>query len=95
VSAPESRGWYLRIMKKASLYIDPEVGRASERPAVAEGITKAESVRRVLAADSGRYRPQARGVFEGPRNFGAGAKRYLSETRFGERWSQRSTTPVP
>jgi hypothetical protein len=72
-------------MKKISLYTDPEVGGASERLAVAEGITKAESVRGVLAADSARSRPQARGVFEGPRNFGAGAKRYLSETCFGER----------
>jgi hypothetical protein len=43
-------GWYPYVMKKTSLYIDPEVDRALERRAAAEGITKAELVRRVLAA---------------------------------------------
>lgn len=72
-------------MKKTSLYIDPEVDRALERRAVAEGLTKAELVRRVLsAAVSGHPQPLARGVFEGPRDLGAGADRYLAETGFGE-----------
>ena len=79
-------GWYPYAVKKTSLYIDPEVDRALERRAVVEGITKAELVRRVLAAAvSGRPRPQARGVFEGPRDLGAGAEHHLSDTSFGER----------
>jgi hypothetical protein len=72
-------------MKKTSLYIDAEVDRALERRAAAEGITKAELVRRVLAAAvSERPRPRARGVFEGARDLGAGAESHLSETGFGE-----------
>lgn len=54
-------------MKKTSLYIDSGVDQALERRAVAEGVTKAELVRRVLSdAVSGRPRPRAQGVFEGP-----------------------------
>ncbi|HZY64937.1 MAG TPA: CopG family transcriptional regulator [Rubrobacteraceae bacterium] len=72
-------------MKKTSLYIDPEVDRALDRRAVAEGITKAELVRRVLAdAVSRRSKPRARGVFEGPRNLGSDAERHLADTGFGE-----------
>lgn len=72
-------------MKKTSLYIDPAVDRALDRRAAAEGVTKAEFVRRVLAAAvSERPRPRARGVFEGPRDLGAEAERHLSETGFGE-----------
>ena len=85
-SSPKAVGgrWYPYVMKKTSLYIDPEVDRALERRAVLEGITKAELVRRVLAdAVSGRPRPRARGVFEGPSDLGAGAERHLSG--FGER----------
>lgn len=73
-------------MKKTSLYIDPEVDRALDRRALAEGVTKAELVRRVLAAAvSDRPRPRARGVFDGPRDLASGAERYLAETGFGER----------
>ncbi len=74
-------------MKKTSLYIDPEVDRALARRAAAEGVTKAELVRRVLAAavaERPRPRPRARGVFEGARDLGAGADRHLAETNFGE-----------
>jgi hypothetical protein len=74
-------------MKKTSLYIDPAVDRALSQRAAAEGITKAELVRRVLAdAVAGRSgpRPRAPGVFEGPRDLGVGAERYLAETGFGE-----------
>ena len=71
-------------MKKTSLYIDPEVDMALDRRATAEGVTKAEFVRRVLAAAvSERSRPQGRGVFEGPRDLGSETDRYLSETGFG------------
>jgi hypothetical protein len=72
-------------MKKTSLYIDPEVDRALARRAAAEGVTKAELVRRVLAAAVvERPRPLARGVFEGARDLGAEADRHLIETGFGE-----------
>ena len=74
-------------MKKTSLYIDPEVDRALARRAAAEGVTKAEFVRRVLAAavaERPRPQPQARGVFEGARDLGAEAERHLAETGFGE-----------
>ena len=78
-------GWYPYVMKKTSLYIDPEVDRALDRRATVEGITKAELVRRVLAAAvSERPRPRARGIFEGPRDFGSEAERHLEETGFGE-----------
>lgn len=74
-------------MKKTSLYIDPEVDRALAQRAVAEGVTKAEFVRRVLAAavaERTRPRPRARGVFEGAWDLGADAERHLAETGFGE-----------
>lgn len=72
-------------MKKTSLYIDPEVDRALDRRAAAEGISKAEFVRRVLAASvAERPRPRARGVFEGPRDLGSNAEQHLAETGFGE-----------
>lgn len=65
-------------MKKISLYIDSEVDRALERRAAAEGVTKAELVCRVLAeAVSGRPRPLARGVFEGPPDLASGVDHYL------------------
>lgn len=72
-------------MKKTSLYIDPETDRALSRRAAAERTTKAELIRRVLAdAVAERPRPQAQGVFEGPRDMGSGADRYLAETGFGD-----------
>ena len=72
-------------MKKTSLYIDPEVDRALARQAAAEGITKAQLVRRVLAAAViERPRPLAGGVFEGARDLGAEADRHLIETGFGK-----------
>ena len=72
-------------MKKTSLYIDPEVDRALARQAAAEGITKAQLVRRVLAAAViERPLPLARGVFEGARDLGAEADRHLIETGFGK-----------
>jgi len=74
-------------MKKTSLYLDPEVDRALSRRAATEGVSKAEFVRRVLAAavvERPRPRPRARGVFEGARDLGAEADRHLVETGFGE-----------
>jgi hypothetical protein len=75
-------------VRRMSLYIDPEVDRALARRAAAEGITKAELVRRTLAeavARSPRPRPRAVGVFEGPGDLARNADRYLAESGFGER----------
>ena len=71
-------------MKKTSLYLDPQVDRALARRANAEGITKAELIRRVLAqATDGGARPRpTRGVFEGPGDVAANVDRYLDG--FGE-----------
>jgi len=67
-------------MKKTSLYIDPEVDRALAWRAATEGVSKAELVRRVLAAaEAERPRPKARAVFEGARDLGAEAERHLVE----------------
>src|SRR5215204_1139882 len=68
-------GWVTLRNEENDLYLDPEVDRALARRAAAEGITKAKLVRRVLAAAVSE-RPRARGVFEGPRDLGAGAERY-------------------
>jgi len=67
--------------KKTSLYINPEVDRALDRRAAAEGVTEAEFVRRVLAA---AVSERPRGVFDGPRDLGSEAERHLAETDFGE-----------
>ena len=68
-------------MEKTSLYLDPEGDRAVDLRALSEGITKAELVRLVLVA-AVFERPRARGVFDGPRDLGSEAERYLSETGF-------------
>lgn len=74
-------------MKKTSLYIDPDVDRALARRAAAEGITKAELIRRVLAdAVDGQTRPRPTrfGVFKGRRDLSERVDEYLTETGFGE-----------
>jgi hypothetical protein len=75
-------------MRKTSIYIDPEVDRALDRRATAEGTTKAALIRAALAdaAASGRTgKPKACGVFEGPGDLARNADRYLAESGFGER----------
>jgi hypothetical protein len=71
-------------VKKTSLYLDPEVDGALARRAAAEGITKAELIRRVLAqAADARTRPRpSKGVFEGPGDVAGNVDRYLDG--FGE-----------
>jgi Ribbon-helix-helix protein, copG family len=73
-------------MKKTSLYLDPQVDRALARRAAAEGITKAELIRRALAeAAKPAARPKpSKGVFDGPGDVAANVDRYLAETGFGE-----------
>jgi ribbon-helix-helix CopG family protein len=71
-------------MKKTSLYLDPEVDGALSRRAAAEGVTKAELIRRVLAEAVGpetRPRP-SKGVFAGPGDVARNVDRYLDG--FGE-----------
>jgi hypothetical protein len=73
-------------MKKMSIYLDPEVNRALDRRAVAEGTTKAALIRVALAqaAALGRTRkPRACGVFEGPGDLSTNVDKYLAEG-FGE-----------
>jgi hypothetical protein len=75
-------------MKKTSLYIDPEVDAALARRAEAEGISKAELIRRQLehaAAEAPAPRFTAIGVIKGaPPDVSENVDRYLAETGFGE-----------
>jgi hypothetical protein len=71
--------------KKTSLYLDPDLDRAVARLAAAEGITKAEAVRRALRRAVGEARPRisAIGVGEGPGDVADNVDRHLRETGFG------------
>lgn len=74
-------------MLKTSLYLDSEVDRALARRAKAEGISKAELIRRSLAAtlaEAPHPRPIGRGLFEAPSDFAAEADRHLADTGYGE-----------
>ncbi len=73
-------------MKKTSIYLDPDVDRALDRRAMAEGTTKAALIRAALAeaAAIGHVRkPRAIGVFEGPGDLSINVDKYLAEG-FGE-----------
>jgi predicted transcriptional regulator len=73
-------------VKKTSVYLEPELDRAVARLAEAEGITKAEAIRRaLLAAVEDRPRPRIRaiGVGEGPGDVSSDVDRHLRETEFG------------
>jgi len=75
-------------VKKTSLYLDPDVERALARLAGAQGVTKAELIRRVLAhavSVAGTPRPSARGVFDGPHDLSTAVDSRLADTGFGER----------
>jgi hypothetical protein len=70
-------------MKKMSIYVDPEVNRALDRRALAEGTTKAALIRAALAeAADIRPRPRAIGVFSGPGDLSTNVDKYLEG--FGE-----------
>ncbi len=78
--------WYDSVVKKTSIYIEPDVDVAHRR-AAAEGTTKAELIRQALrdaAGGSLRTKPRARGVFRGPADLSAHADEHLTESRFGE-----------
>ena len=64
-------GWYaLLVLKKTSLYLDPDVDRGLARIATRQGVTKAEAIRQILAravaAEPARPRITAIGLGEGP-----------------------------
>jgi ribbon-helix-helix CopG family protein len=77
----------MELMKKTSIYIEPDVDLALMRRAAAEGKTKAEIIRAALreaAAGSIRVKPRAIGVFEGPGDLSERFDEHLSDTGFGE-----------
>ena len=74
-------------MKKTSLYLDPDLDEALARRAADEGLTKAEFIRRTLAAAMQKpRRPKPHvGVINGGRvDVAENIERYLAETGFGE-----------
>jgi hypothetical protein len=75
-------------MKKTSLYIEPEVDAALARRAQAEGISKAELIRRSLRTTAnGAARPRfvSIGLLEdAPSDLSTNFDRYLAESGFGE-----------
>jgi hypothetical protein len=75
-------------MKKTSLYIEPEVDAALTRLAEAQGVSKAELIRRelrVLANGAPAPRVIGIGSIKGmPRDVAANADYYLAESGFGE-----------
>lgn len=71
-------------MKKTSVYLDTGLDRQLARRASEEGVTKAEFIRRTLAAAA--ERPPGRptvGAFDGPPDLAAEADRHLGESGFG------------
>jgi len=75
-------------MKKTSLYIEPEVDAALTRRAQAEGISKAELIRKALRATADGAAPPrftAIGVVEdAPADVSANVDHYLATTGFGK-----------
>ncbi len=75
-------------MKKTSIYLDPDIDRALARLAEAQGLTKAELVRRMLAqavAEEPRPRIRAIGIGQGPGDVADDVDRHLARTAFGGR----------
>jgi hypothetical protein len=73
-------------VKKTSIYLEPELDRALARHAAAQGISKAEAVRRAVAAavaKTPRPRIRAIGVIDGPGDVAENIERYLAEGDFG------------
>jgi hypothetical protein len=74
-------------MKKTSLYIEPEVDAALGRLADAEGVSKAEVIRRALR-EASNGAPPARlsgiGTLRGaPPDLGSNFDHYLAQSDFG------------
>jgi hypothetical protein len=80
-------GGILQIVKKTSIYIDPQVDRALARRAAAQGTTKAAIIREALAqagAVGALVKPRASGVFDGPGDLSHDVDGHLARTGFGE-----------
>lgn len=80
-------GWYtLLVLKKTSLYLDPDVDRGLARIAARQGLTKAEAIRQILAravaAEPPRPRITAIGLAEGPGDVVDNIDKYMEG--FGE-----------
>jgi Ribbon-helix-helix protein, copG family len=75
-------------VKKTSLYLDPDLDDALARRAADEGLTKAEFIRRTLAAamqKPQRPKPQAVGIVKtGKPGISEDVDAFLAETGFGE-----------
>jgi hypothetical protein len=74
-------------VRKTSLYIEPEVDAALERRARAEGVAKAEIIRRALreaAREAPRPRFRNRGVIEHRHAVSEHVDEYLERWGFGE-----------
>jgi ribbon-helix-helix CopG family protein len=75
-------------VKKTSLYLDPDLDEALARRAADEGLTKAEFIRRTLAAamqKPRRPKPHGIGIIKGgPPDLSENIERYLGEMGFGE-----------
>jgi Ribbon-helix-helix protein, copG family len=75
-------------VKKTSLYLDPDLDEALARRAADEGLTKAEFIRRTLAAAMQRPqrpKPQAVGIIKaGKAGISEDVDTFLAETGFGE-----------
>lgn len=75
-------------MKKTSLYLPPELDAGLARLAAAQGITKAEAIRRSLAEAAARApRPRLRaiGIGEGPGDVADAVDSHLADSGFGDR----------
>jgi hypothetical protein len=78
---------YHGLVKKTSIYIEPDVDVALSRLAATQGTTKAELIRgalRAAAIPALRVKPQARGVFAGPADLAGNPDEHLASTGFGE-----------
>jgi predicted transcriptional regulator len=74
-------------VKKTSIYLEPDLDRALQRRADAEGLTKAELIRRTLrgaVSERRRVKPRAVGVFDGPADLARNVDGHLARTGLGE-----------
>lgn len=74
------------IVKKTSIYLEPDLDAALDRLAAQRGITKAEAIRQALrreAQSAPRPRILAIGVGSGPGDVADDVERHLEETGFG------------
>jgi hypothetical protein len=75
-------------VKKTSIYLEPDLDERLAARAAEEGLTKAEFIRRGLAAlvtKPKRPKPLGAGIIkDAPKDVSANVDRYLAETGFGQ-----------